>query len=265
MPYVTVKTGLRIYYERIGHGQPLVLIMGTGLDHSCWDAQVEAYQQSFECIVFDNRGTGLTESPEGPLSVKLMAQDTLALLDQIGLDRYHVSGLSLGSCIAQELALTRPRAIRSLQLHGTWARADGYVARKFKAQIRLLQVMDLRSFYEINLLWLITPDYMRQNPQNAEHLIESILNTAPAKSLLLKQYQANLSHNTLNRLKDITLPTLVTVGSFDLAVPPLYGREVADAITNSRYVEFKGGSHLHNVEHPEEFNRTTLEFLLLNS
>jgi pimeloyl-ACP methyl ester carboxylesterase len=239
--------------------------MGTGLDHSCWDAQVEAYQNSFECIVFDNRGTGLTESPEESLSVKLMAQDTLALLDQIGLDRYHVSGLSLGSCIAQELTLIRPGAVKSLQLHGTWARADGYVERKFKAQIRLLQDMDLRSFYEINLLWLITPDYMRQNPENVDRLIESIVTAAPSNPLLLQQYQANISHNTLHRLKNITSPTLVTVGSFDLATPPLYGREVADAIPTSRYTEFKGGSHLYNLEHPEEFNRITLEFLLSHS
>ena len=261
MPYATVDTGLKIYYERIGSGSPLLLIMGTGRDHSCWDAQIEAYRDSFECIVFDNRGTGLTEAPEGPLSVRLMAQDTLGLLDHLDIDRCHVSGLSLGSCIAQELAWTRPEAVQSLQLHGTWARADGYAGRKFRAQLRLLEEMDLRSFYEINVLWFITPEYMRRNPDEVERRIDSIVAAAPPVKLLRAQYEANLVHNTLDRLGGIQAPTLVTVGNFDVAVPPMYGREVADAIPNAEYVEFEGGGHLHNIEQPDEFNRVTMEFL----
>ncbi|MBW2122549.1 MAG: alpha/beta fold hydrolase, partial [Deltaproteobacteria bacterium] len=104
MPHVTVRTGIKIYYKRVGKGPPLLLIMGTGLDHSCWDPQIEAYQERFECICFDNRGTGKTEAPDGPLTTRLMAEDTLALADALGVERAHVSGLSLGSCIAQELA-----------------------------------------------------------------------------------------------------------------------------------------------------------------
>ena len=261
MPSATVNTGLKVYYERIGSGPPLLLIMGTGLDHSCWDPQVEAYRDSFECIVFDNRGTGLTEAPEGPVSVSLMAQDTLGLLDHLDIDRCHVSGLSLGSCIAQELALMRPHVVQSLQLHGTWAHADGYAARKFRAQLRLLEEMDLRSFYEINVLWFMTPEYMRRYPDEVERRIDSIVAAAPPVELLRAQYEANLAHNTLDRLGDIEAPTLVTVGSFDVAVPPMYGRDVADAIPNAEYVEFEGGGHLHNIEQPEEFNRVTMEFL----
>ena len=247
--------------ERIGSGPPLLLIMGTGLDHSCWDAQVEGYRDSFECIVFDNRGTGLTEAPEGPLSVSLMARDTLGLLDDLGIDSCHVSGLSLGSCIAQELALMRPGTVQSLQLHGTWARADGYAARKFRAQLRMLDEMDLRSFYEINVLWFITPEYMRRYAEEVERRIDSIVAKAPPIELLRAQYEANLAHNTLDQLGGIQTPTLVTVGSFDVAVPPMYGREVADAIPDTEYVEFEGGGHLHNIEQPEEFNQVTLEFL----
>ena len=96
-------------------------------------------------------------------------------LDNLGVDRCHVSRFSFGSCVARELALTRPDAVQSLQLHGTWARADGYAGRKFRVQLRLLEEMDLRSFYEINMLWFITPEYMRRYPDEVERRIDSIV------------------------------------------------------------------------------------------
>ena len=261
MPYATVNGGLEIYYDRVGSGPPLLLIMGTGLDHSCWDGQVEAYRDFFECIVFDNRGTGRTGGLDGPVSVKAMAEDTLGLLDRLGIDSCHVSGLSLGSCIAQELTLARPEAVRSLQLHGTWARTDGYAGRKFTSQARLIEELDLRSFYEINVLWFLTPEYMRDHPDAVEARIDSIVASAPEKDALLAQYRANLAHDSLDRLGGIRAPTLVTVGSFDVALPPMYSREVAEAIPGAELAIVDGGGHLHNIEQPEEFNRVTLDFL----
>ncbi len=261
MPYISVESGARLYYERNGSGPPLLLIMGTGLDHSVWDSQVKAYHEEFECIVFDNLGTGKSGKSDGPLTTKSMAQDTIGLLKALGIERSHVSGLSLGSCIAQEVTLTRPDLVESLQLHGTWARTDGYAARKFRAQIRLLPEMDLRDFYEINVLWFITPEFMERHPGKVEAQIDAIVDTAPTRESLIKQYRADLEHSTLNRLPQITAPTLVTVGSFDLAVPPIYSREVAEAIPNAELVEFDGGGHLHNFEQPDEFNRVTLDFL----
>lgn len=261
MPYVTVRTGIKIYYERVGKGLPLLLIMGTGLDHTCWVPQIEAYQDVFECICFDNRGTGKTDAPEGPLTTRLMAEDASALADALEVERAHVSGLSLGSCIAQELALMRPQLVQTLQLHGTWGRAHGYAARKFDAQIRLLDQLDLDSFYQVNVLWFITPEYMHRYPDRVTAQINSIVRAAPPRAVLKEQYRADLDHDTLERLPRIQAPTLVTVGSFDVAVPPMYGREVAEAIPNAEFVIFEGGGHLHNIENPEEFNRVTLDFL----
>jgi len=261
MPYITVKTGIKIYYERIGKGPPLLLIMGTGLDHSCWDPQIKAYSRHFECICFDNRGTGKTDAPGDPLTTRLMAEDTVAFADALKLKRAHVSGLSLGSCIAQELTLMRPDFVQTLQLHGTWGRAHGYAARKFRAQIRLLDELDLESFYNINVLWFITPDFMHRHPDRVTAQIESIIKAAPPREILKEQYRADLGHNAIDRLHQIRIPTLITVGSFDVALPPMYGREVAAAISNSEFVIFDGGGHLHNIENPEEFNRTTLDFL----
>ena len=155
----------------------------------------------------------------------------------------------------------RPDLVETLQLHGTWAKAHGYAERKFRAQLTLLQEFDLRQFYEMNVLWFLTPEYMHRHPDRVGRQIDSIVENAPRKETLMQQYQANLNHDTVGRLRSIRAPTLVTVGSFDVAVPPMYGREVAEGIHGAEFVVFEGGGHLHNIEHPEEFNRVTLGFL----
>ncbi len=261
MPYTTTPSGTRLYYERIGSGPPLLLIMGTGLDHSTWDAQVDAYRNEFECIVFDNAGTGKSGRPDERLTVKSMAAETIGLLKGIGVERAHVSGVSLGSCIAQELTLSHPDMVASLQLHGTWARTDGYAARKFRAQIRLIQLLEMRDFYEINVLWFITPEFFDTHPDRVEAQIEAIVANAPTRESLIEQYQANIEHYSLDRLPQITAPTLVTVGGFDVALPPMYSRETAEAIPGAEFVVADVGGHLYNVENPDEFNRVTLDFL----
>lgn len=261
MPSIKVSTGIELYYKIIGDGPPVVLIMGTGLDHSIWNAQVEEYRKEYECIVFDNRGVGQSQTYEGPLSTRLLAEDAAALMDKLGVKRAHVSGLSLGSCVSQELALLRPDLVETLQLHGTWAHAYGYAERKFKAQMLLLETMEVKPFYEINILWINTPEYMANYPERVSSQIESIAKNTPSPKLIRSQYLADLRHNTIDRLPTIKAPTLVTVGSFDAALPPMYAKEVAEKIPNAQLVVFEGGGHLHNVENPEEFNRVTLEFL----
>ena len=261
MPYVTIASGTQLYYERIGSGPPLLLIMGTGLDHSVWDAQVEAYRHEFECVVFDNAGTGKSGRPNDRLTMRSMADDTIDLLEALGIESAHVSGVSLGSCIAQEVTLSRPDMVASLQLHGTWARTDGYAGRKFRAQIRLIEMLDIREFYEINVLWFITPEFFDAHPERVEAQIDAIVANAPSRQSLIEQYQADIEHYTLDRLPQIAVPTLVTVGSFDVAVPLLYGREVADAIPGAEFMVVEVGGHLYNMENPDEFNRVTLDFL----
>ena len=121
MPRVELPTGIGIYYETVGAGEPLLLIMGTGADHSLWDDTAKAYAQRFQVISFDNRGTGQSDHPRDPeqYTMRTLAEDAVALLDALEIESAHVSGLSLGSAVAQELAINHPGKVRSLQLHCT--------------------------------------------------------------------------------------------------------------------------------------------------
>ena len=262
MAYAQLGTGIRMYYKVKGRGEPLVLIMGTGFDHSGWDNQVEAYSKYFKCIVFDNRGVGKTDGSDSAISTEMLAEDVLSLMDHLNIKKAHFSGVSLGSCVAQEIVIKRPDIAWSLQLHGTWASTEGYAERKFKSQINLLKKLDIREFYEINVLWFLTPEFMRKHPYLVENMIESAVKKNHTKKFLIAQYIADLQHNSVNRLRQISVPTLITVGSFDLATPVEYALQVKNEISESDLIVWENGGHLHNIENPKEFNMKTLEFML---
>src|SRR5881396_8351 len=104
MPRVRVGD-IDMYYVEAGAGEPLVLVMGFSGDHSAWGLQFHALAQRCRVIAFDNRGVGQTDAPDRPYTTRMMADDTVGLMDALGVARAHVVGVSMGGMIAQELAL----------------------------------------------------------------------------------------------------------------------------------------------------------------
>src|ERR1043166_4144051 len=112
MPSVAAEAAA-IYYEITGAGDPLVLIMGLGADSRGWAMQSATFAEHYRVVSIDNRGVGKSSVAEPPYTTKQMAMDTLAVLDDAGIERAHVLGVSLGGAIAQELAIAAPDRIRS--------------------------------------------------------------------------------------------------------------------------------------------------------
>jgi pimeloyl-ACP methyl ester carboxylesterase len=107
--------GREFHYLRSGSGQPLLLIQGLSGTHLAWGRPfLEALGTSFECIVYDNRGMGLSGRVEEPFTIAELAADALGLLDRLELERAHVLGISMGGMIAQELALAAPERLLTL-------------------------------------------------------------------------------------------------------------------------------------------------------
>src|SRR5919197_4467347 len=104
MPPIAAN-GIELYYTEAGSGEPLVLVMGFGGDHLAWGFQLAAFSAHYRVVVFDNRGSGRSSAPDIPYTTPMMADDTVALLDHLGIDRAHVLGVSLGGMIAQQIAL----------------------------------------------------------------------------------------------------------------------------------------------------------------
>src|SRR2546423_15689492 len=104
MPIVAVN-GIDLYYVEAGSGEPLVLVMGFGGDHLSWGFQLSALSAEYRVVAFDNRGSGRSSAPDIPYTTRMMADDTVALMDRLGIARAHILRVSLGGMIAQELRL----------------------------------------------------------------------------------------------------------------------------------------------------------------
>jgi pimeloyl-ACP methyl ester carboxylesterase len=266
---IDLPSGISLHYERFGSGTPVVLIPGTGCDHTFWQLQIPFYAAEHDVIALDNRGGGQSTVPTDvdSYSAEAMAQDVIGLLDALRIDRAHLAGHSLGSCIAQHVALLDQSRVRSLQLHATWAKPDRWLSQAFIGTTRYpLALGDLQATFKAVTMWMLSPEYLetRQPPRVADAVTSTFI-TNPnlqANEGMLGHLHADDVQDTTERLGEITVPTLVTAGAADVLIPPRYGRRVAELIPGAQFHEFPGerSSHAYPWELEEDFNTVTCEF-----
>ena len=264
-----------LYYEVHGSGDPLLLIMGLGADSVAWTFQVPEFSQHYRTVVFDNRGVGRTSKPAGPYTTAQMADDAAGLLDALDIRHTHVVGVSMGGMIAQELVLRHPQRVRSLVLACTYARPQediaqtqslsvaqlgGSISPSGEIQIDLDKI-DPMAFFQMMLPAAFNPEFIQQELPKLMEVFSGALQYGFSMEALLAQVGAVMSHNALDRLDQIRVPTLVLTGDNDRLVPPQYSDVLAAKIPGARLVKIPGGSHGFNFETPERFNREILSFL----
>jgi len=261
MPSARVN-GIEMYYEEVGAGEPLALIMGFGGDHLAWAFQARAFAERYRVVTFDNRGAGQTDAPERVYTTREMAEDTIGLLDALGIERAHVIGASMGGMIAQELALAHPSRVRSLHLACTMARPDAHLRALLAAWRSMRTALSQEALVRAMALWLFSFRTYDARPEFVEAVIQTALASPNPQSMagFLGQAAAIESHDALGRLSAIRCPTLVTVAEDDLLVPPRFSRELAACIPSATLRAVVGAGHVYFWECPEEFNALCLDF-----
>jgi pimeloyl-ACP methyl ester carboxylesterase len=268
MPFAELATGLRIYYEVHGErGDPFLLLGGTGSDHFLWTAHLPALARRFRVITPDPRGTGATTRPADPTTctMRRMAQDAASLLDALALGPAHVAGLSLGSAVAMELGAARPDLVRSLHLHGAWAKSDAWFVEMMEIMEYPARLGDLRGFLRLALPCILSREFLADEAACAA-LARGFFDDnphPPSREGVLGHLHADKTHDATARLAAVRAPTLVATGENDIQVRPDYGREVAAAIAGARFHLFRGprASHCACLEMPDEFLRETFAFV----
>jgi pimeloyl-ACP methyl ester carboxylesterase len=262
MPKVRAN-GIELHYVEAGAGDPLLLVMGFGGDHLAWAFQTPVFAERFRVIAFDNRGAGQSDVPDVPYTTRLMADDAVGLLDALDIQRAHVLGVSMGGMIAQEIALAHRERVRTLQLHCTLARADHYMRALIDAWRTVRAKTSLEEWMRIVALWLFSPVTFADRPQFVETIIQTgITNPYPFTSTgFLRQGDAVRSHDALDRLGTLRVPTLVSVADDDILVPPRFSHELARAVPGATLRTFDRSGHCYFWERPDAFNAMCLEFL----
>ncbi len=264
MPQTAVRTGVDLNYEITGEGDPLLLVMGTSGSIPLWGELVPRLAERYRVIAFDNRGLGGSSRGDGAISVASMAEDTSALLEALEVPRAHVMGWSLGSAVAQELALTHPDQVATAVMYATWGRCDGHQRSVLSALRHPYATRDIET--ALATAGLAFSPEMLDHPDFAA-MLEPMLPAFPQgddqMQVTVEQWDADLAHDTLDRLGGITAPTVVIVGEQDLLTPPRQARAVADAIPGARFelLTGPGSSHCVHLERPEDVVRIVTAFL----
>jgi 3-oxoadipate enol-lactonase len=242
------------HYERAGSGEPLLLIQGMSGTHVSWGEPFKgALEESFDVIAFDNRGIGLSAPVDGPFTIVEMAEDTAALLGELGLESAHVVGISMGGMIAQELALAEPALLRSLTLGCTYCGGSGSQLMPEENLQKLVAGMSsgdrdqaIRAGYEVNLSPAFRAD---ESTWAAFH--EMATSVPAAKATIELQAQAIFGHDTSGRLGEIELPTLIIHGTVDGVLPFPNGEQIASLMPAARFEVLRDVGHMFWWEQPQ--------------
>jgi 3-oxoadipate enol-lactonase len=252
VPHIPVP-GTELHYERAGQGEPLLLIQGMSANRLAWGPPFfDLVENSFECISFDNRGTGLSSPATEPFSIAEMAMDAVDLLDALEIQSAHVFGVSMGGMIAQELALGHPERIRTLTLGCTYCGGPGSRLMDpddFHPLVEALAACDeqlgLRLMWEMNL----SPGFRAVKGRHAEFSALSEARPIRQPTIAL-QLQAIGNHDTSERLYEISAPTLIVHGTDDRILPVENALLLSLGIPSARLELLDGMAHMFWWEDP---------------
>lgn len=246
-------------YFEVGKGSPVILLMGLGASGASWEPHYSVWARSHRCIAVDNRGAGRTPLGDENLTTALMARDVIALLDDLKIDECDIIGISMGSCIAQKVALERPNRVRRLGLVATWARSDSYTRSVLHTLAAVRETGNQRLFNELlrNLIW--TPDWI--NSHAVEMTNDLDVPFSMTHEAFGQQATACATHDEMDRLRRIAVPTLVTYGDADIFIRPDLSAAVAEAIPGAERVIFPDAGHVHHWEDLDRFNAVFEEWV----
>lgn len=257
MPFVETN-GITLYYQEQGTGEPLLLIMGITASGSVWQKHVDDWKHSFHCILGDNRGVGQSDKPIGPYSTAQMADDYAGLIDKLGLKSVRVVGVSMGSTIAQQLALRHPDKVRSLVLMCPWARCDRTAEAIFRHMVQSKARLRPEEFANFIQLLIYAKRSWDDDAMYADLLAarqQAACDPFPQPLHGLEgQAEACIAHNTLAELSKIDKPCLVIGGRKDIFTPVWMSEEVAGAISTSDLHLYDEAGHAFHWECIDDFN-----------
>jgi 3-oxoadipate enol-lactonase len=253
MPFA--RNGIvKLHWEGFGEGPPVLLIAGQGMTLDGWWATIPVLARSFRVIAFDNRDTGRSSRVPWPYSVGQMAADAVSVLDAAGEACAHVYGISLGSLVAQEVALRHPERIRSLVLGAS--SAGGFAAYKPPptsfAQTFLLRAgsMGVEEAEWAAVPYTYAEKTRRLSAQRIGTDIAHRVSSPPEPLAYLHQAAAVATHDAYERLNQIAVPTLVVHGEQDVFIPPANAVVLAERIPGAQLQLWPDAGHMYIIDEP---------------
>lgn len=243
--------GCRLHYELHGApaSPPLILLEGLGGHLPGWGLTPAHLSRELFLIGYDFRGNGGSDDPPGPCSIASFVDDTVALLDEVGIERAHVYGQSLGGMVAQELGLTHPRRVRTLILAATHSGGPHAVRTSVKVpKDRPYLALYAEAFVESHLDRVA--EDLRVDASQPHHPLGK-----------RRQWEAMRTFDAFDRLPSLQMPVLVLHGTDDRTVAPANAEILSARIPGAELRWLPGAGHRYQSEQPEVADDAVLDFV----
>jgi 3-oxoadipate enol-lactonase len=248
MPFIETPSATLFVTEAGPADRPAILFSNSlGTTHRMWDAVVEELAPDFRCIRYDTRGHG-TSRRKGRAAFEIadLAEDAIAILDNLGLERVHFAGLSLGGMTGQALAARHPQRLASLTLMATTAHMP--LAQAWLDRAALVRREGTGAILAATLQRWFTPGYLEANPPAIGVISRDFATNDAEGYAACCEAIARMDLRAL--LPDISVQTLVVAGQQDPATPVSMSEFLCDQIPNARLVVLDPAAHLLAVEQP---------------
>jgi len=251
--------GIQVTYRFDGPKDAPVVMLSNSLmsNHTMWDSQMSELTHSFRVLRYDTRGHGETDAPNGPYSIQLLAEDAVALLDALNINKVHFAGLSMGGMIAQYLGANYSERLHSLLLCDTASEMPTH--EMWNDRINTAQQQGITGLLDGTLKRWFTEPFLNNDMDAVEKVAQMIRTTDVDGYVACAGAIRDMSQTSL--LSKIEVPTIIIVGEDDPACTVEQSKVLEQHIKGAELVILKNAAHLSNIEQTGEFNTAMMAFL----
>lgn len=261
MPYL-IHNERKIYFEVRGEGKPLLMIAGLASDSQSWLPVIIPLSKKYQLITFDNRGVGRSDLDNSNLTIEALADDALALINHLKLDKVNVLGHSMGGMIAMELAKNYSERIESLILASTSVKVGNRNKFLFDSWLNMIDLgMDKHTWFRNVYYWLFDASFF-----DDAKFVDQIIKMAANYRFLQSDKSFKNQINTINNfdftdcISEITARTLVMYGENDILFSSDCALKLLE-IADSNVVTIENAAHSIPVDNPESFVINVANFI----
>jgi len=239
-------------------GAHVVMISNSLMsDHTMWDITIPALTDRYRVLRYDTRGHGRSGVTPGPYSIAMLADDAIGLIDQLGIQRVHFVGLSMGGMIAQQIGARFPDRVYSLSLCDTASEMPPRSVWEERFAIALKQ--GLEGLVDSTLQRWFTATFIAHDPQSVEKVRRMILRTPVEGYIACGSAVRDMAQTTM--LLQVKAPTLILVGRQDPSCTVDQSTVIHRMIDGSEMIVLENAAHLSNIEQSRVFNSTLRAFI----
>ncbi len=262
MPFVQ-RAHHKLYYHEEGQGQPVIIINDLIEDHLFWSAIVKNLVEHFRVITFDQRGAGQSSIPKEPFVIEDFAEDVIAIADELGLEKFHLVGDSMGGIVAQIVSRKFADRVDRLVLSNSMAHLSQVNRWSLEIACDLYKEHPYYDeFYKLFMPWYFSSRFLEREEEPKELLKELKKRKHPLTHKGLQRVvEPFINYDSTKNLKYIQAPTLVIIAEEDIFCLFRDSRAMIKAIPTHQ-VELMSGGHNSKIEHPNRWSEVVLNFFL---